>query len=46
MTMIATGTAGFADFREGGAAGVAALREAAAGLDCRPSSSAGKAGSR
>ena len=36
MTMIATGTAGFADFREGGAAGVAALREAAAGLDCRP----------
>jgi cytosine/adenosine deaminase-related metal-dependent hydrolase len=35
-TMIATGTAGFADFREGGAAGVAALREAAAGLDCRP----------
>ena len=36
MTMTATGTAGFADFREGGAAGVAALREAAAGLDCRP----------
>lgn len=36
MTMVATGTAGFADFREGGAAGVAALREAAAGLDCRP----------
>ena len=35
-TMIATGTAGFADFREGGAAGVAAIREAAAGLDCRP----------
>ena len=26
-TMIATGTAGFADFREGGADGVAALRE-------------------
>lgn len=36
MTMIATGTAGFADFREGGAAGVAALREAAAGLPCQP----------
>ncbi len=36
MTMIATGTAGFADFREGGAAGVAALREAAAGLSCLP----------
>lgn len=36
MTMIATGTAGFADFREGGADGVAALREAATGLDCRP----------
>lgn len=36
VAMIATGTAGFADFREGGAAGVAALREAAAGLDCRP----------
>jgi cytosine/adenosine deaminase-related metal-dependent hydrolase len=36
IAMIATGTAGFADFREGGAAGVAALREAAAGLDCRP----------
>ncbi|WP_292409004.1 MULTISPECIES: amidohydrolase family protein [Methanomicrobiaceae] len=36
VAMIATGTAGFADFREGGAAGVAALREAAAGLDCLP----------
>ncbi len=36
MTMIVTGTAGFADFREGGVAGVAALREAAEGLDCRP----------
>ncbi len=36
VAMIATGTAGFADFREGGADGVAALREAAAGLDCRP----------
>lgn len=36
MTMISTGTAGFADFREGGAAGVAALREAAAGLSCLP----------
>jgi len=35
-TMIATGTAGFADFREGGPAGVAALREAAAGLGCYP----------
>ncbi len=35
-TMIATGTTGFADFREGGADGVAALREAAAGLDCLP----------
>ncbi len=35
-TMIATGTAGFADFREGGVDGVAALREAAAGLTCRP----------
>ncbi|MDI6866186.1 amidohydrolase family protein [Methanoculleus sp.] len=34
--MIATGTAGFADFREGGVDGVAALREAAAGLDCHP----------
>ncbi|MDV2482489.1 amidohydrolase family protein [Methanoculleus sp. Wushi-C6] len=34
--MVATGTAGFADFREGGPDGVAALREAAAGLDCRP----------
>lgn len=36
QTMIATGTAGFADFREGGVEGVGALREAAAGLDCRP----------
>ena len=36
MAMIATGTTGFADFREGGADGVAALREAAAGLGCRP----------
>lgn len=35
-TMMATGTAGFADFREGGADGVAALHEAAAGLDCSP----------
>lgn len=35
-TMIATGTTGFADFREGGVVGVAALREAAAGLGCRP----------
>lgn len=35
-TMMATGTAGFADFREGGADGVAALRDAAAGLDCFP----------
>ena len=34
--MLATGTTGFADFREGGPEGVAALREAAAGLDCRP----------
>jgi len=36
ITMIAAGTAGFADFREGGIEGVAALREAAAGLCCRP----------
>lgn len=36
IAMLATGTTGFADFREGGADGVAALREAAAGLDCRP----------
>ena len=35
-TMMASGTAGFADFREGGAEGVAALREAAAGFDCSP----------
>ncbi|KUG19641.1 putative pyrimidine deaminase archaeal [hydrocarbon metagenome] len=33
--MLRTGTAGFADFREGGPAGVAALREAAEGLMCR-----------
>lgn len=36
IAMLATGTTGFVDFREGGADGVAALREAAAGLDCRP----------
>ncbi|WP_292365016.1 MULTISPECIES: amidohydrolase family protein [unclassified Methanoculleus] len=36
VAMLATGTTGFADFREGGADGVAALREAAARLDCRP----------
>ncbi|MDN7023317.1 amidohydrolase family protein [Methanoculleus sp. FWC-SCC1] len=35
-TMQRSGTAGFADFREGGSDGVAALREAAAGLACRP----------
>jgi cytosine/adenosine deaminase-related metal-dependent hydrolase len=35
-TMLRSGTAGFADFREGGRAGVLALREAAAGLPCRP----------
>jgi cytosine/adenosine deaminase-related metal-dependent hydrolase len=34
--MIATGTAGCADFREGGKAGVLALRKAAAGLPFRP----------
>jgi cytosine/adenosine deaminase-related metal-dependent hydrolase len=34
--MIAGGTAGCADFREGGADGVRALREAAAGLPFRP----------
>jgi cytosine/adenosine deaminase-related metal-dependent hydrolase len=34
--MIRAGTAGFADFREGGGDGVRALREAAAGLPCRP----------
>jgi len=31
-----TGTAGFADFREGGPPGVSALKEAAAGLGIRP----------
>jgi len=31
-----TGTAGFADFREGGPEGVSALKEAAAGLEIRP----------
>ncbi|MDI9633943.1 MAG: amidohydrolase family protein [Methanolinea sp.] len=30
------GTAGFADFREGGREGVGALREAARGIPCRP----------
>jgi cytosine/adenosine deaminase-related metal-dependent hydrolase len=34
--MIAGGMAGCADFREGGAAGVSALREAAEGLSLRP----------
>ncbi len=34
--MIAGGTAGCADFREGGVAGVSALREAAHGLSFRP----------
>jgi cytosine/adenosine deaminase-related metal-dependent hydrolase len=34
--MIAGGTAGCADFREGGAAGVSALREAAGGLSFQP----------
>jgi len=34
--MIAGGTAGCADFREGGVAGVSALREAADGLSFRP----------
>lgn len=34
--MIATGTAGCADFREGGSAGVLAFGEAAAGLPFRP----------
>jgi cytosine/adenosine deaminase-related metal-dependent hydrolase len=33
--MLLSGTAGFADFREGGVDGVAALREAAEGLPCR-----------
>jgi cytosine/adenosine deaminase-related metal-dependent hydrolase len=35
-TMLATGTGGFADFREGGVNGVAALREAVADLPCHP----------
>jgi len=34
--MVRSGTMGFADFREGGADGVRALREAAEGLPCRP----------
>jgi cytosine/adenosine deaminase-related metal-dependent hydrolase len=34
--MIRSGTAGFADFREGGEEGVRDLREAAEGLPCRP----------
>jgi cytosine/adenosine deaminase-related metal-dependent hydrolase len=34
--MVRSGTAGFADFREGGRDGVLALREAAEGLPCRP----------
>lgn len=34
--MVRAGTAGFADFREGGEEGVRALREAAEGLPCRP----------
>jgi cytosine/adenosine deaminase-related metal-dependent hydrolase len=34
--MIRSGTAGFADFREGGKEGVRDLREAAKGLPCRP----------
>lgn len=35
-TMITSGTAGFADFREGGETGVAQLREASQGLPCHP----------
>ncbi|HWQ67877.1 MAG TPA: amidohydrolase family protein [Methanospirillum sp.] len=35
-TMIASGTSGFADFREGGIEGVMQLKIAAAGLPCRP----------
>jgi cytosine/adenosine deaminase-related metal-dependent hydrolase len=35
-TMYRSGTAGFADFREGGAAGVNALKIAAGGSPCRP----------
>lgn len=34
--MIHSGTAGFADFREGGPEGVAALKQAAAGMPIRP----------
>ncbi|MDD1670456.1 MAG: amidohydrolase family protein [Methanomicrobiales archaeon] len=34
--MVRSGTAGFADFREGGEEGVRDLREAAEGLPCRP----------
>jgi cytosine/adenosine deaminase-related metal-dependent hydrolase len=34
--MVRSGTAGFADFREGGEEGVLDLREAAEGLPCRP----------
>jgi cytosine/adenosine deaminase-related metal-dependent hydrolase len=34
--MIRSGTAGFADFREGGREGVLDLRKAAGGLPCRP----------
>ncbi len=34
--MARSGTAGFADFREGGGDGVRDLREAAGGLPCRP----------
>ncbi|RXE55343.1 amidohydrolase [Methanoculleus taiwanensis] len=36
QTMVRSGTRGFADFREGGADGVAALYEAAAGLPIAP----------
>ncbi len=36
QTMVRYGTGGFADFREGGAAGVELLRHAAAGLPCSP----------
>lgn len=35
-SMVRTGTAGFADFREGGVDGVRALAKASAGLSCRP----------
>ena len=34
-TMVQNGTAGFADFREGGVTGVESLRRAAGGLSCR-----------